>query len=108
MLLSVCLVVRPDHPPLDALLLALREQSAGPAAIEVVLVGAPVYDAASAEGLRLTVVAADGGHGALRNLAWQTSAPGITFLAADLVPVPFVGKGHRPGPAAGQVAGPRS
>jgi hypothetical protein len=79
-LLSVCVVVHPHDPPVDALLLALREQSTGPTAIEVVLVGSPSYDTSSADGLTVTVVAGNGDHGALRNLAWRAAtAPGIAL-----------------------------
>lgn len=90
MLLSVCIVVPPDAPPLDTLLVALREQSAGPAALEVVLVGSPKYSVESAGGLPIIKVTGAGSPGTLRNLAWRAaSGAGIAYIAADLVPAPL-------------------
>jgi hypothetical protein len=92
--LTVCVVVRDPDAPVARALDALGEQSALPGAFDVVVVDATTNGLRLDVGERLsvTVVRADpdGTRAELYDAGWQAAtAPGVAFLAPDLVPAPM-------------------
>lgn len=92
--LTVCIVVRDAEAPVGRAFEALRQQSALPGSFDVVVVDATADGVRLETGERPPVRILRADHNATRaelyDAAWQVAtAPGVAFLAPDLVPAPM-------------------